>query len=231
MRTTILFVIYVLAIIVLSPVIFLCMIFGFRTPLLAIGRGLLVIGKAVLGIKLEVTGLDRFDSRGQFVFMPNHLSFLDGPLMILVIPQKARVIMKKKVFGLPIVGWAMRHVGYVPVDRKGRDKGRRSIERASRMMRERGYSFLIFPEGTRSLDGKLHALRRGGFFLAIQGGSVPIVPVTIRGALELMPKGRFRARRGTIGVTFHSPISVEGLSVEDIPDLMARVAAVIQSGI
>jgi 1-acyl-sn-glycerol-3-phosphate acyltransferase len=231
MRTTILFVVYVLAIIVLSPVIFLCMIFGFRTPLLAIGRGLLVIGKAVLGIKLEVTGLDRFDSRGQFVFMPNHLSFLDGPLMILVIPQKARVIMKKKVFGLPIVGWAMRHVGYVPVDRKGRDEGRRSIERASRMMRERGYSFLIFPEGTRSLDGKLHALRRGGFFLAIQGGSVPIVPVTIRGALELMPKGRFRARRGTIGVTFHSPISVEGLTVEDIPDLMARVAAVIQSGI
>ena len=229
MRSAIVFLIYVAAIALLSPVILFCMIFGIRDPLLAIGKGLLVIGKAVLGIRLEVTGLDLFDPRGQYVFMPNHLSFLDGPLMILIIPQKARVIMKKKVFALPLVGWAMLHAGFVPVDRKGRDEGRRSIEKASRMMRERGYSFLIFPEGTRSLDGKLQALRRGGFFLAVQGGGVPIVPVTIRGALDLMPKGRFRARAGTIQVEFHEPIPVGGRTVEDIPDLIAQVASAIQS--
>ncbi len=230
MRTAILFLIYVVAIIALSPAIFFCMLFGLRGPLLVLGKGLLLVGKSVLGIRFEVSGRDRFDPRAQYVFMPNHVSFLDGPLMFLIIPQMTRVIMKKKVFGIPIVGWAMHRVGFIPVTRRGREEGRRSIEKATRLMRERGYSFLIFPEGTRSLDGKLGALRRGGFFLAVNGGA-PIVPVTIRGALELMPKGRFKARRGTVDVVFHEPIAIEGRTAEDIPGLQDRVAAAIRSGL
>jgi 1-acyl-sn-glycerol-3-phosphate acyltransferase len=230
MRSAILIIFYVFAVIALSPVVLVCMLLGIRDPLLSIGKGLLRIGRFVMGIRVDVSGLDRFDPRSTCVFMPNHLSLLDGPLMILLIPQKARVIMKKKVFRLPIVGWAMLHIGCVPVDRKGGNEGRRSIDKASRLMRERGYSFLIFPEGTRSLDGNLQALRRGGFFLAIQGGA-SIVPVTIKGSLELMPKGRFRARPGKIGVIFHDPISVGGCTAGDIPDLVARVHAAIQSGL
>ena len=230
MRSAILIIFYVLTILALSPVILVCMLLGIRELLLSIGKGLLRIGRFVMGIRVDVSGLDRFDPRSTCVFMANHLSFLDGPLLILAIPQKARVIMKRRVFRLPLVGWAMLHIGCVPVDRTGANEGRRSIEKASRLMRERGYSFLIFPEGTRSLDGNLHELRRGGFFLAMQGGA-SIIPVTIKGSRELMPKGRFRARPGRIGVIFHDPISVEGCAVGNIPDLMARVQAAIQSGL
>ena len=145
--------------------------------------------------------------------MPNHLSFLDGPLVMMLIPGAARVILKRSVLRLPIVGLGMRHVGFVPVDRKGAAGGKRSIARAAALMRDRGYSFLIFPEGTRSRDGNLRAFRRGGFFLALESGA-PIVPVTIRGTFELMPKGQWFARRGTVRVAFHEPVPVTGYTME-----------------
>jgi 1-acyl-sn-glycerol-3-phosphate acyltransferase len=94
-------------------------------------------------------------------------------------------------------------------------------------MKEKGYSFLIFPEGTRSLDGRLGRFRKGGFFLAV-GAGVPIVPVTIRGTFELMPKGRFGAKRGTVRVEFHDPISVEGYSVGNMDALVEKVRDAIE---
>ena len=83
------------------------------------------VGRRVLGIDVEVSGLERFDHMASYVFMPNHLSFLDGPMMVMVIPQSVRVIMKKSVFSIPILGWTMRYVGCVPVDRKGESGGRK----------------------------------------------------------------------------------------------------------
>jgi 1-acyl-sn-glycerol-3-phosphate acyltransferase len=140
------------------------------------------------------------------------------------------VIVKKSVFATPVLGWAMLHVGFVPVDRKGESGGKKSIEKATRSIREKGYSFLIFPEGTRSVDGKLQRFRRGGFFLAIAGGA-PIVPVTIRGTFELMPKGRFGAKRGTVSVVFHPPVPVDGYSVGDMEGLIEKVRAAVSSGL
>lgn len=120
----------------------------------------------------------------------------------------------------------MRHVGFVPVDRKGAEGGKKSIARPVALIRERGYSFLIFPEGTRSCDGNLQAFRRGGFFLALESGA-PIVPVTIRGTFELMPKGQKYARRGTVRVVFHDPIPLSGYALETISGLMDRVREAI----
>ncbi len=96
-------------------------------------------------------------------------------------------------------------------------------------MRERGYSYLIFPEGTRSLDGRLGPFRRGGFFLALETGA-PIVPVTIRGTRELMPKRQPFARRGRVEVVFHDPIPTAGTTVEGMPGLMEKVRAAILAG-
>jgi len=197
---------------------------------MAIGRWAMRIGRRVLGIDVEVSGLERFDHKASYVFMPNHESFLDGPMMVMVIPQSVRAIMKKNVFGIPVLGWAMRYVGCVPVDRRAGGGGIKSIEKASRLMRERGYSFLIFPEGTRSLDGKLQRFRRGGFFLAIAGGA-PIVPVTIGGTFELMPKGRFGAKRGTVSVVFHPPVPVEGYSEGNVAELVEKVRTAVSSGL
>lgn len=230
MRAPFLLLVYSLIVILVGPVLLVCWVLGLRQPLMAIGRWATRVGRCVLGIDVEVGGLDRFDHKASYVFMPNHLSLLDGPMMVMVIPQSVRAIMKKNVFGIPILGWAMLHVGCVPVDRRAGGGGIKSIEKASRLMRERGYSFLIFPEGTRSLDGKLQRFRRGGFFLAIAGGA-PIVPVTIGGTFELMPKGQFGAKRGTVSVVFHPPVPVDGYSEGNVAELVEKVRAAVSSGL
>ena len=230
MRAVILLVFYTVLLVLIAPFVLLCMISGMREPLIAVGKWAMRVSRAVLGIKVEVSGIEHVDPKTAYVFMPNHLSFLDGPMMLMVIPRSVRVIVKKSVFATPVLGWAMLHVGFVPVDRKGESGGKKSVEKAVRLMKERGYSFMIYPEGTRSLDGKLQRFRRGGFFLAIASGA-PIVPVTIRGTFELMPKGRFGTKRGTVSVEFHPPVPVDGCSVGDMEGLIDKVREAIRSGL
>ena len=222
LRTIALVLFYVLLVILITPFIVFCMLTGWRDPLIAVGQWAMRVSGRVLGIKVEVSGLDRIDPRTALIFMPNHISFLDGPLLEMLIPGAARVVLKKSVLRIPVVGLGMRFVGFVPVDRKGAKGGMKSIARAVRMVREKGYSFLIFPEGTRSRDGKLQRFRRGGFFLALESGA-PIVPVTIRGTFELMPKGQKYARKGTVSVAFHDPIPVTGYTIETLAGLMEKV--------
>jgi 1-acyl-sn-glycerol-3-phosphate acyltransferase len=162
------------------------------------------------------------DPHQNYVFMANHVSFLDGPLLFYIIPQRVRVILKKSIFRIPVAGPAMRFIDFVPVDKKSMSSGKRSIDEAVQAMKEKGYSFLIFPEGTRSNDGKLHQFKRGGFFLAI-AAQVPIIPITIKGTFELMPRGRIFARRGKIKVIFHPPVETAGRTQADIPALMSQV--------
>ena len=230
MRTAVLLILYVLIVISMAPVVLICMLAGVREPLLLIGKAAMGLGRVILGLKLEIEGVDRFSRTDAYVFMANHLSFLDGPVLFYVVPRLLRVIIKKSIFRVPILGQGMRFVGFVPVDRKGARGGKVSIDLASRMMRERGYSFLIFPEGTRSIGGRIQPFRRGGFFLALASGT-PIVPVSINGTFELMPKGRFKARRGTIRVVFHPAIPVAGYDRSNLDDLMAAVKAAIESGL
>jgi len=230
MRAVTLLVFYTVLLVLIAPFVLLCMISGMREPLIAVGKWAMRVSGAVLGVKVEVSGIEHVDPKTAYVFMPNHLSFLDGPMMLMVIPRPVRAIVKKSVFAIPVLGWAMLHVGFVPVDRKGESGGKKSIEKAARLMKERGYSFMIYPEGTRSLDGKLQRFRRGGFFLAIAGGA-PIVPVTIRGTFELMPKGQFGAKRGTVSVVFHPPVPVDGYSVDDMEGLIEKVREAIRSGL
>jgi len=226
MRTALLLVFYVVIVLALSPFILFCMLTGLRQPLVEIGLWAMRVSRRVLGITVEASGLERIEPGQPFVFMPNHGSFLDGPLVMMLIPGRPRVIFKKSILRVPIVGQAMRFVGFVPVDRKGTRGGKASIDRAAALMRERGYSFLIFPEGTRSRDGKLQAFRRGGFFLALESGA-PIVPVTIRGTFELMPKGQKFARKGTVQVAFHDPIPVAGYTIGTMAGLMEKVREAI----
>jgi 1-acyl-sn-glycerol-3-phosphate acyltransferase len=230
MRASFLLLIYTLIIILVGPVLLVCWALGVRQPLMAIGRWAMRVSRAVVGIKVDVSGLERFDHKASYVFMPNHESFLDGPVMVMVIPQSVRVIVKKSVFATPVLGWAMLHVGCVPVDRRAEGGGIKSIEKAARYIREKGYSFLIFPEGTRSLDGKLQRFRKGGFFLAIMSGT-PIVPVTIGGTFELMPKGQFGAKRGTVSAVFHPPVLVDGYSEGNVAELVEKVRAAVSSGL
>lgn len=229
MPTAALVLFYILVVVACLPFILFCMLAGLREPLIAVGLWAMRVGRRVLRIEVRASGLEGLEPGTPRIFMPNHLSFLDGPMVMTLIPGLARVILKKSVLRIPIVGLGMRFVGFVPVDRKGAEGGKKSIARAAALMRERGYSFLIFPEGTRSLDGRLGPFRRGGFFLALETGA-PIVPVTIRGTRALMPKGQPFARRGRVEVLFHEPIPTAGTTVETMPGLMEKVRTVILAG-
>jgi 1-acyl-sn-glycerol-3-phosphate acyltransferase len=229
LRTALLVVFYVLVVIAITPFIVFCMIAGLRDPLIAVGLWAMRVSRRILGITIEVSGLERLDPRRPAVFMPNHGSFIDGPLVMTLIPGVARVILKKPVLRIPIVGTAMRFVGFVPVDRKGAEGGKKSIARAAALLRGRGYSYLIFPEGTRTLDGRLGPFRRGGFFLALETGA-PVVPVTISGTRELMPKGQWFARKGKVKVVFHESVPTGSYRVETMSALMDKVRAAILSG-
>jgi 1-acyl-sn-glycerol-3-phosphate acyltransferase len=229
-RTILLFLTYALIVLAMVPVLLVCLLTGVGDPLLAIGKWAMWLGIRILGLRLDVSGLDRVDRRRSFLFMANHISFLDGPMAFMLIPQPVRVILKKEVFKLPVVGPGMRFVEFVPVDRKGARRGRESIERAARLMKEKGFSFLIFPEGTRSRDGQLQRFRRGGFFLALESGA-PIVPISIKGTFEMMPRGSFFIRKGRIRVTFHPAVPVEGYHAENLSALIDRVRLNIQGGL
>ena len=226
MRTVVLVILYVVIVVLITPFILAAMLLGMRDPIIAVGQWAMRLGRRVLGIRVDVAGLGRIPPRTPVVFMSNHLSFLDGPLLGMLIPGAVRIIIKKSIFRIPVIGQAMRFVGFVPVDRKRAQRGKLSIARAAALMRDRGYSFLLFPEGTRSRDGRLQAFRRGGFFLALESGA-PIVPVSIRGTFELMPKGRWRARRGAVWVEFHEPVPVAGYSPQTMAGLMDKVRGAI----
>lgn len=230
MRTVILLLIYILLTIILIPILLICYLLRIRQPILAISKWAMRLGKTILGLGLEVSGAERVDRKTSFVLMANHLSLLDGPLLFMLIPQPVRVILKKEVFRIPIIGLGMRHLNFVPVDRKSMKGGKRSIDRASRLMRERGYSFLIFPEGTRSRDGNLQPFKRGGFFLALES-QASILPITIKGTFELMPRGNFFVKKGKIQVNFSPPVSVQGFDHSNIHGLVEKVRGIIQSGL
>ncbi len=230
MRTIVLCIVYGIIAILYIPVILICFLIRWPQPVIMVGKGAIRLGQKILGIRLEVSGLEMIDKKTSYVFMSNHLSAMDGPLLFILIPQSIRVILKKEAFRIPVIGLAMRLVGFIPVDRKGLRGGKKSIDRATRTIKEKGYSFLIFPEGTRSRDGKLQLLKRGGFFLALNS-QVPVAPVSIQGTFKIMPKKSFFIKKGNVRVAFHPAVPVHEFDRETLPRLMDRVRVAIRSGL
>jgi len=230
-RTIFLFFLYILIVMGITPVLLFCMLFGIREPLYEIGKAAMRLSRWILGLRVEAAGLERVDRTKSFVFMANHTSLIDGPLLFTVIPQHVRVILKKSVFKLPVLGLGMKYVGFVPVDRNRARRGKDAIDRSARVMREKGYSFLIFPEGTRSRDGTLKEFRRGGFFLAAESRA-QIVPISIRGTFAIMPKGRFYVNKGRVRVSFRPAVPPpQSTGERDLAEVMDKVRTSIQDGL
>lgn len=229
-RSLIVGLLFFLYVLLLIPLLIICALGRAREPLLAFSRFLMRLNRAVLGLKVIVEGSPEADAAHPVVYMANHLSFLDGPLLLMLIPRSPRIILKASIFRIPVFGLGMRYVGFVPVNRRGENSGRAGIEKAAALMRDRKYSFLIFPEGTRSRDGGIQPFRRGGFFLALAAGA-PIVPVSIEGTFRLMPRGRWTPRRGAIRVVFHPAVDTAGMTQESMAGLMDRVRSELTSGL
>jgi 1-acyl-sn-glycerol-3-phosphate acyltransferase len=154
------------------------------------------------------------------IFMPNHESALDILALFLAIPQNIKFVAKASLFKIPILGWSMRLAGFVSVDRGDKEKAREAIGGIAKEL-SKGSSVHVFPEGTRSRDGTLGPFKKAGFLLAIKTG-LPIVPVGISGAREILRRGDFRLHRGLISVKVGEPIPTEGLHVADRGALVAK---------
>jgi 1-acyl-sn-glycerol-3-phosphate acyltransferase len=180
------------------------------------------------GVQVTLSGSDHIATRKPHVFMANHQGAYDIFSLLGYLPVDFKWVAREEIFRIPILGWAMRAAGYISIDRKGRKKAILSIERAAARIRE-GASVLVFPEGTRSPDGKIHPFKKGGFTLAVKAG-VPIVPISIRGSREVLPRSSLRVRPGRIEITVGKPIQTEGRGLADRGDLMQQVREAIESG-
>ena len=160
-------------------------------------------GVRLIGVRVEVIGLDSFDRAGTYIYMCNHVSNLDPPIVVPLIPRRTSVLVKKEVFRIPILSRAMTMARFVPVDRANRDAAIASIQRATDVMRS-GINLTVFPEGTRSAEGRLLPFKKGPFHLAMESG-MPVLPMTIYGTETMLPRGEWKIRKGTATVVFHPP--------------------------
>jgi len=180
------------------------------------------------GVRVNIRGLEHVPDP-PVLFMANHQSMLEPVILLTYLPHNVRVFPKKELFRIPIMGHLMRLAGFIPVDRQRPERARRDLTRALEMFPHR-ISFMIFPEGTRTRDGHLQPFKRGGFVLAIHA-QVPIVPISIWGAYEMLPKGEWRIRPGVVHVVIHPPVATRGLGIEDRFALADRVRAIIASAL
>jgi 1-acyl-sn-glycerol-3-phosphate acyltransferase len=161
------------------------------------------------GVKLKVTGLEKLDPSRPYIFMVNHQSNVDIPILIQGLPRfQLRWIAKKELLWVPFFGWAMWATKHITVDRANSISAVKSLRRAKERIAA-GISVVVFPEGTRSRDGQLLRFKKGGLLLAVETNT-EIVPVTIRGSRDLLPSGAWRLRSGTVEVIVDQPVSIAG---------------------
>ncbi|HEY7318714.1 MAG TPA: 1-acylglycerol-3-phosphate O-acyltransferase [Candidatus Binatia bacterium] len=155
-------------------------------------------------LEITVAGLERLDPARPYVFMPNHSSFLDVLLVFAFIPHNFRSIAKKEMFSMPLFGLTVKCSGQIPLDRESPRKALQSIKQATELLK-RGVSIVVFPEGTRSPDGKIHQFKTTLFVLPIRTRT-PVVPVLIEGTFQVLRRGSLLLRRSPVKMTFLDPV-------------------------
>lgn len=179
------------------------------------------------GVTVESSGIERLDPHGTYVFVANHQSFYDIPVLFWSLPQQLRIIAKESLGRFPFIGWHLRRTGHMLVDRKRPDRAK-VFGWANRLMAN-GLSLIVFPEGTRSRDGRVARFKGGGFYLALEAG-LPVVPISIVGSRHVMLKGRLTAYPGGIALIVHEPIDTRGLAGTDPRAFAERVRQMIAAG-
>ena len=227
-RTILMLGFWVLALPIVAAV---CMPWAFITgnigPLYRLGMWGAWAGVRLAGVRVKTVGLEKLDPQATYIFMANHVSNIDPPLLLPLISPRTSVMARHDLFNYPILGRAMRMGSLVPVNRGNRDAGIAAVRAAAHVIKQ-GIHMTIFVEGGRSFDGKLMPFKKGPFYLAEQC-QVPVVPVTIAGTHSVMPKGRFSVKTGEVVVTFHDAIPPSEFGTRE--QLMTRVRDAINSGL
>jgi 1-acyl-sn-glycerol-3-phosphate acyltransferase len=179
-------------------------------------------------IRVRVEGRETIPP-GVCIFAANHISNVDPLAFVPALPRRVSVLLKSELFRIPILSTAMRLAKFVPVDRADKEAAVASVDVALGVLKE-GLSLAVYPEGTRSPDGRLKPFKKGTFALAIEAG-VPIVPVSISGAQHLMRKGEWTMRPGEIVVRFGPPVDASAYTMERRMELLARVEELVAAGL
>ena len=190
-------------------------------------NGVVFFVRAV-GVRVTVKGRERIPA-GACLFAANHTSAADAPAIVDAIPRRIAILLKESLFKWPIVGQAFLLAHFIPVNRAGRESAIASMMRATESLRA-GQSFLIYPEGTRSPDGRLQTFKKGAVVMAINAG-VPIVPVACSGAHRVMRKRSLEIQPGEILVEFLAPIDASKFSVEERDQLNVLVHDSLAAGL
>ena len=196
-------------------------------PLYRVAMWILRVGVRAGGIRVEVVGRENLPVGQSCIFMSNHVSNLDPPVLLPALPGRSSVLLKKQLVSIPILGTAMKMAKFVPVERgQNVEAARASIAAASEALRS-GLNILVFPEGTRSRDGRLSAFKKGPFFLA-EETKAPIVPIAILGTQHMMKKGSFAVMPGVARIEFLKAIDPGNFTREE---LMAAVRGAIDAAL
>ena len=179
------------------------------------------------GIRLRVRGSEHIPHQQSAVYIANHQSNFDIPILYGGLPLQFRWLAKKELFGVPLFGLAMKRCGYIPIDRSDRRKAMHSMTEAARQINE-GTSVVLFPEGTRTPDGELKEFKKGGFLLAVKA-QVPLVPVAICGSYRVMSRNSWRIEPGVVDIEIFPPIATTGMKNGDLGQLMNRTRQPIAS--
>lgn len=179
------------------------------------------------GVTVDVAGTDGLDPTRSYLFLSNHQSIYDIPVLFWHLPIELRIIAKDSLGRFPFLGWHLRRTGHVLVDRD--NPGRSTLQQVSRLMQQR-LSLLVFPEGTRSPDGRLLRFKAGTILLALDAG-IPIVPVAIEGTRHVMRKGRLMTCPGHVRLRVHAPIETAGRGRGDAREIASRVEAVVRADV
>lgn len=181
------------------------------------GRGILLL----TGLKINVCGSEHIPQDRSAVYIVNHQSNFDIPILYAGLPMQFRWMAKQELFDIPLFGPAMRRCGYIPIDRSDRRKAMHSMNEAAQQIRD-GASVIIFPEGTRSADGHLQEFKKGGFLIAVKA-QAPVVPVAIKGSFDVMSKNSLRIHGGVIEMEIFPPIDTAGMKNSETGQLLERV--------
>jgi 1-acyl-sn-glycerol-3-phosphate acyltransferase len=184
-------------------------------------------GVKLARIRVQIEGREHIPGQPS-IFMANHVSNLDPPIMLPFFPYRTAFFIKRSLLNIPLVGFGMRLAGFIPVDRDGRlESARESVEAASKVLAS-GVNISTYPEGTRSRDGRLLPFKKGPFYLAMESGA-PVVPVSIWGSEHMMTKGSLRIKPGTAHLTFHPAVYPRQFATRE--ELAVAVRAAITSAL
>jgi 1-acyl-sn-glycerol-3-phosphate acyltransferase len=176
-------------------------------------------------VQVAVTGLERLDPSRSYIFVANHQSIYDIPILFASLPFQLRILAKESLAKIPFMGWHLRRTGHILVDRSKTGAG--IMKKMARLARQH-QSLILFPEGTRSTDGRVARFKGGSFLIALEAG-LPVVPVSVQGSRHVMFRGRLMVCPGNVTVTVHAPIETAGVPRDSVREFSSRIHDVVAS--